>query len=1561
MITSEPVWVQGDPSLSLGLESGPKTARYAGGSGTTALTFNYTVGFGDLATTGITLSGSLSGAVKDAAGNPLGGLENVGDLRGIRINGAVVGSAVDGPLINTVIFADADGDNSIDPGESVGGSIGPGVFSIPGGSGRLIMRGGEDISTGQAFEVQYEAPEGYEIINPISTLIAQFQDLSGSNAAGVAKQRTPRAAENLVIQAGLFGNTVATLDVSALASYEAFFQAANKSNATSTQKLAAIAYQKHAAMLATLAASGGKVLSTLSGAQSTELAKPVTDTSVAIVQAVADQLASALSPSIDLLPGLLSSTESIKRVLVDASSALSIALSSSQTDSLNRVAEVLVGANGLIAAVDTTPLLASGLSSQQLSDLAIEALRGIVAVQQVVQETATAGLQAFVLAPSNTAVTDLLLAQSDTEGSLGQLAANTVVGTIVPSRFTVSVASTDAPANATGELSVFEGTSSGADQRVTYTITRAGGLGGTIVLRYEVSGAATLTATRFTGLNDSALPSGQIKFGPGETVKTLGFGLTNDSVDQPNELIVLRLTDVYGNSQFANVDGSLLSYGEARVLLRDDDPNSPLIIGPKTDDPTTPAIEAANKLTLLANTPSKLPALSVDYFDTSALFTASISANGAKLNAPGILVESSTPGTWNIVASTGVGSTNALSLDQLNLALTILSQAQALEATASGGLTVSVKPQGRNIEGTYQIELDTRHPPTLSLPQSFESVIAKTQTTLSAATGSSSITIADTDSKNLTVTVETASGSLSLAGTPDVFVANTANGLTLSGGPNALSRALGSLGFEANAGIRSAAFRITITDNDPFTDADGIATNDLDWDRQFSVEVKSSPPSLSLPESVQVQLGESVNLKGIRLSDTDSQSVTLSLVPNVGRIDLPTGSAGIIVASEGLGVRLQGSPQALQSLLDAGLAFRGPSDGRVVPSVEVTATDGEQNSARQRISVTLLDNAPPVAGGDVSASAFNDTIESSSLAEDAPATLVRLRPLLLVNPDGSDPETIRILSVDGATINATDGSPITLGALGTSIELLDGAASLRLTPQRDRNLPITIRYVVVDPQIESIVSESSIATLILDPINDAPVVELATGGLSYREGDGLIKPVQALRLSDVDSTSLQRATVAISSGYQTGDVLAFTPDTEAFGNISGRFDSATGVLALSTSGVGATVQQFERALRSVSFLNVSDALASGSRTISVQVTDSSGSATAISVVAERELEVIGVNDPPAIDGLADLRYAESTTILKGVTQLVAGSLTLSDPDGNTQLIRSASARLGTGFRPSEDLLSVAAINDGITPSYDSATGVLSLTGNASLAAYQARLRTLAYRNSAASPDTRTRTLTITLIDDDGGIGTSRASIEIVPFDDPPVVDLNGPVATGSSSNATALAGQLTRIAPLASLNDPDAGPSRSSGGAALAGSMSLTVTILDPQSGDGLRLSDAARSAVTAGGLAVSAQSYTGTTFSSIGALPFDENLIRLRLSPPLETGSADPLFSSVLQSFQLSLQGIEFTSTSGSGSRDISVEFSTSPSNQDQAVVKVTLETVPFARAAFGTLSLSGSPQQTF
>ncbi|NBP39600.1 MAG: hypothetical protein EBV34_14395, partial [Betaproteobacteria bacterium] len=1214
VVTSEPVVVQGIPTLLLGLESGAKTATYASGSGTTALIFNYTVGFGDLATNGITLSGSLAGSVKDAAGNALGALDNVGDLRGIKINGAVVGSAVDGYLINTIIFADADGDNSIDPGEAVGGSIGPGVFSIPGGKGRLIMRGGEDISTGQAFEVQYEAPEGYEVINPVTTLIAQFQDLSGS------KQRQAPEAAALLIQSGLFGNLSSTPQAVDLLSYDAFAKAGTQLNATAAQKLEAIAYQKHAAMLATLAATGGKILSTLAATQNSALAKPVIDTSVAIIQAVADQIASLASPSTSTLTGLLTGAANIKQALTSAATALSITLNGSQLNSLDLVAEVLANANLRIQVVDTTAISPPGLSAQQLSDFATTAIRQIVAVQQVVQSGATESLQAFVLDPSNTARIDALLAPSSEQGSLGQLAASAVVGPIFPSRFKVTVSSLDDPNHQGSELSANEGTSTGADQLITYIITRSGGLDGTVVLRYEVSGAATLTSARFTGLSGTALPSGEIKFGPGESQKVISLGLRNDAVDQSNELIVLKLTDVYGNSQFADPNGNLLAYGEARLLLLDDDPNTPLITGPLGDDPNTPAVEGDKKLTLIAANPTKLPALSVDYFDPTASFTATISTRGATLNAQGILTASNTANRWNLVAPTANGSTTVLSLDQLNQALSNLSQALSLEAsplssapTASGTLRLDVTPQGRNVTGTYEIALDIRHPPSLSLSESFAAVIAQTQSTLSALGGGNAFAISDMDSASLTATVETSSGILSIATPGEAFVAATTNGLSISGSASALSAALGTLQLKANAGISSATLSIMLTDNDPFTDADGIS-NQFDWSRQFSIPVRSSPPSLSLPESVQVQLGGSVNLKGIVVSDLDSTTLSLSLIPNIGTIKVVSDLAnqnGVSVLTEGLGVRLQGSPANLQTLLDKGVSYSAPVEGGVSPSIAFSLNDPEGNGLQSAnaqalaLSITLLDNAPPLAGGDLRLVPITGGIESPSLPEDAPPTEVRLRPSVLINPDGETPTQIRILSVDGAGITASDGSPLSLGFKGSTITLVDGAATFKLTPQSNRTEPIRIQYVVLDPQVDSIVSEPSTATLLLDAVNDAPVLEIATSSLRYQEGDGLVDVMRALRLSDVDSSTLYNATVSISSGFIPGDVLTFKPNQALFGNIAGSFNPSTGILTLSSSGSQATVQQFESALRSVSFSNTSDALVTSTRTLTVQVSDSS--------------------------------------------------------------------------------------------------------------------------------------------------------------------------------------------------------------------------------------------------------------------------------------------------------------------------------------------------------------------
>src|SRR6185503_17129753 len=80
---------------------------------------------------------------------------------------------------------------------------------------------------------------------------------------------------------------------------------------------------------------------------------------------------------------------------------------------------------------------------------------------------------------------------------------------------------------------------------------------------------------------------------------------------------------------------------------------------------------------------------------------------------------------------------------------------------------------------------------------------------------------------------------------------------------------------------------------------------------------------------------------------------------------------------------------------------------------------------------------------------------------------------------------------------------------------------------------------------------------------------------------------------------------------------------------------------------------------------------------------------------------------------------------------------------------------------------------GITGSYNNGTGVLTLTGSATLATYQTALRTVTYFNSSDNPSGATRTATFTA--DDGAaannLGLVTRTISVTPANDAPVVTL----------------------------------------------------------------------------------------------------------------------------------------------------------------------------------------------
>ncbi|MBA5775663.1 hypothetical protein H2509_00830, partial [Stappia sp. F7233] len=97
---------------------------------------------------------------------------------------------------------------------------------------------------------------------------------------------------------------------------------------------------------------------------------------------------------------------------------------------------------------------------------------------------------------------------------------------------------------------------------------------------------------------------------------------------------------------------------------------------------------------------------------------------------------------------------------------------------------------------------------------------------------------------------------------------------------------------------------------------------------------------------------------------------------------------------------------------------------------------------------------------------------------------------------------------------------------------------------------------------------------------------------------------------------------------------------------------------------------------------------------------------------------------------------------------IAPSLQLGDVDSAT--LAGATVAI-TDHVAGEDVLSFAA-QAGISGAFDAGTGVLTLTGTASFADYQAVLRSVAYANTSDNPSAGAQGLsrTISFTVDDGG-------------------------------------------------------------------------------------------------------------------------------------------------------------------------------------------------------------------
>lgn len=149
---------------------------------------------------------------------------------------------------------------------------------------------------------------------------------------------------------------------------------------------------------------------------------------------------------------------------------------------------------------------------------------------------------------------------------------------------------------------------------------------------------------------------------------------------------------------------------------------------------------------------------------------------------------------------------------------------------------------------------------------------------------------------------------------------------------------------------------------------------------------------------------------------------------------------------------------------------------------------------------------------------------------------------------------------------------------------------------------------------------------------------------------------------------------------------------------------------------------------------------------------------------------------PLATPLSVLNYSENDGAV-----VIDNQIALLDIDDNQ--LESAKVQITNNFMSSEDTLAFVNQN-GISGSWDSATGILTLTGTASIADYETALSSITYANSSETPSELTRTVSYTVNDGavDSDIATRGISVSSVN-DAPVIIKENFPDSQQSMPNS----------------------------------------------------------------------------------------------------------------------------------------------------------------------------------
>ncbi|WP_372828495.1 beta strand repeat-containing protein [Polaromonas sp.] len=714
-------------------------------------------------------------------------------------------------------------------------------------------------------------------------------------------------------------------------------------------------------------------------------------------------------------------------------------------------------------------------------------------------------------------------------------------------------------------------------------------------------------------------------------------------------------------------------------------------------------VNVYTSLTVVEDVPTAITGISVSDVDVaSGIITVTLS----------VPVGSFTATSGSSVTVSGSGSTTlVLSGTQANINSFIAASGvvytTAGNANGSVVMTMSTNDGGNTGSGGALTDTDNitiNITPVNDAPVNTVPVAHTTsEDTSKAITGLAISDAADGNTGSMTVTLAVANGTMVVSGGSATITNSGTNTATLTGTVTQINATLASnVTYVPNANFNGTD-TLTMTTNDN-GNVGGGALTDVDT-VSISVSALNDAPVNTVPASIAVTEDVATVLTGISVNDVDAASSTISVT-----LSAPTGSltaaasGGVTVTGSGTGsLALAGTQANINAFIAASnVTYLTAANANGSVTLTVTTTDLGNAGAggtltdvdTVTLNITAVNDAPTLSAtvsnpiftegaGSTQANALSVFSGAAVSAGEATQSITGLTFTVGGLIDGANERivvdgTSITLGANTSGITATNGVTYNITIVsGTATVVLSGAALSDAAAQTLVN-GITYQNTSVDNPTDgnrvftltqlvdsggtanggvNTTALSIVSTVNVDPVNDAPVVDLdgSATGINYATTyfRNLDTPVRIADLdrvvTDVDNANLTGATISFSSGGRNGDVLSFTNTA----NITGTYN--TGARTLTLTGT-ATVAEYEAALSAITFVTSSNN--NGQRVVGVTVTD--GAST--SAVANTTISF-------STSTAAPVAIAATATGDEDAAGGIPITLSASDPDGTINSFR----------------------------------------------------------------------------------------------------------------------------------------------------------------------------------------------------------------------------------------------------------------------------------------------------